>query len=160
MHLDAKRIEERRLDGEGAVGGACIGRVRDLNMVRLVARHQLVAADAVQHCVHDRPLRRRQLQPTLGLGGGQIGDVAATEVEVQRSTLHEDSRPDDLAGLRAAAQRPAAEREVHARLAPAVRLVVAAVVRRRDRTGDHERPDEFAVVSLAEANPARAQPAH
>ena len=73
------------------------GRVGDLHVVGLVLGHQLITADAVQHGVHDRPLRRRGVEAPLGLLGGQVGDVAATEVDVQPAVLDVHPRPHDLA---------------------------------------------------------------
>ena len=46
---------------EGALAAVGVGGVGDLDVVGLVAGHHLVARDALQDCVHDRPLRRGQV---------------------------------------------------------------------------------------------------
>ncbi len=119
MHDDAEFGEERGLDEECLVGRPGVRRVGHVEVVRLVAGHELVAAHAVQHGVHDRPRGRGRPRTALRFGGGQRDRRGAAQVDVQRAALHEDPAPDDLAGLAHALDRRSAEREVDRVLPPA-----------------------------------------
>ena len=73
---------------------------------------------------------------------GSVDRRAAADVHVQRVVLDVDARPDDLAGLRDAAERAAAVGEVHRRLAEAFGAGPAAdEVRGRRGAADLEDPD-------------------
>ena len=86
-------------------------------MVGVVARHELIARDAMQDDVHDGPLRRGLPPAALGFFRGQLDDVAEADVDVQAAAFDEDAAPDDLARAADALQRAAAEPEIHGRLA-------------------------------------------
>ena len=59
MHFEAEFGEHSGFDAAGAMGLLLVGRVDDLDVIGFVAGHHLVAADAIEHCMHDRPLRSR-----------------------------------------------------------------------------------------------------
>jgi len=83
MDFDAKLGHHCGLGGERAIsllGGVGVG---DVDVVCGMARHELVARDAVQQDVHDGPLRRDRLQAALGLLGGKLDGGGAADVCVE-----------------------------------------------------------------------------
>ena len=73
---------------------------------------------------------------------GSVMTLRAAQVHVQRAARHVDARPDDFAGLGNAAQRAAAFREIHRRLAETFRACPAVdEMRRRRAAADLEHPD-------------------
>jgi len=76
VHLDAESIKERCLGCPGPVGCLRVRGVGDLHVIGFVLGHQLVAADAVQHRVHDRPLGSSQREPALRFRFGKLRDVS------------------------------------------------------------------------------------
>ena len=116
-------------------------------------RHELVARDAVQHGVHDRPLRVGRLLAARGLGGRQRDGGAAAEVDLEATVGEVHAGPHDLARPGDAVEGRAARREEHRVLAPPLGARVAALeVRGRDGAGDLEDPHEAPVVVLAPAH--------
>ncbi len=107
-----------------------------------MAGHHLVAADAGQDGVHDRPLGRGELPAVLGLGLRQLDDLAESGVVAKLATVDEDAAPDDPARLADTLDGAATETEVHRGLALARGPLEAAdEVGRRCGTGDEEHPD-------------------
>src|SRR5580658_4985218 len=95
-------------------------------MVGAMPRHHLVLRHAVQNRVHDWPLNRRLAPAPLGLRGRQADHGSASHVAVQRAALNKHAAPDNFSWLADPLERPAAEREIHRRLALAARSAVAA----------------------------------
>ena len=85
VHRQAELTEQGRLRHQGLVGGRGIRSVDHIDVVGLVAGHELVTADAVQNGVHDRPLRRGRVESSLGLLGRQLERGATADVDVQRA---------------------------------------------------------------------------
>ena len=76
VHFEAQLGQHGGFDAAGAVGLLGVGRIDDLDVVRLVARHHLVARDAVEHGVHDGPLRGGLAPAAFGLLLRQLHDFA------------------------------------------------------------------------------------
>ena len=87
MDFDAELGQHGGLGGEGAVGLLRGFGVGDVDVVCVMARHELVARDAVQQDVHDGPLRGDGLQAALGLGGGKFDGGGAADVCMQLAAL-------------------------------------------------------------------------
>ena len=117
---------ESGLGVEGEIGFAGGVGVHDLDMVRLVAGHHLVAGHAVSDRMHDRPLDGGLLPAAFGFGGGERDDLGSAQIHLEATVLDEDAAPDNLARLRDAADRAAAEPEVHRGLSQRVGALVSA----------------------------------
>ena len=123
------------------VGGA-VG-IGHLNMVGPMAGHHLIAADTVQHRVHDRPFAVGQMPAALGFLIRQGDHAGAADVHAQPPTLDKNARPDDFTGMGHAAQGAASFAKKHRRLAHAVRAHVATdIMRRRHRARNFQHPDK------------------
>jgi len=96
---------------EGAVGLLRGLRVGDVYVVCGMARHELIARDAVQQDVHDGPLRRDGLQAALGLLGGKLDGGGEADVCVELAARAEDAAPDDGARLADALRVPPPRRK-------------------------------------------------
>src|SRR4029077_5050316 len=70
-------------DAAAAVGLFAVGRIDDLDVVGLVPSHHLVAADAVEDRVHDRPLRSSLAPPTLGFFLRQLYHLGNAKVAMK-----------------------------------------------------------------------------
>lgn len=112
VNLNAHAGKHGSFSGKRLVGAFRVWRISDLDMVGLVARHHLIARDAMKHSVHDGPLGRGHLPTSLGLLARQLHHGRAPQVGVQRPIFDEDAAPDDLAWLADAFERAAAEAEL------------------------------------------------
>src|SRR5206468_225437 len=133
VNAEAHLLEHRRLGPEGAVGLLGARSVGDLDVVRGMAGHHLVAADPVEDGMEDRPLWGGGFPPPLRLLAGEGHRAGAADVGMELASRDEDPAPDDLPCLRDALQRAAAEAEVHGRLplARGAAVAVDEVLRRR-----------------------------
>ena len=119
-HLDPQRRRHRRAGEETIHRRSGIIGINDLDMIRGVAGHHLVAGDSVENCVHDGPLAGRCFETATCFGVGQGDHMAEAEVHAESIWSDEDAAPDDLAGLgHARAGRPT-HREIHRGLAMAM----------------------------------------
>ena len=114
-------------------------------MVSLVACHHLVAADAVGHGVHDRPLWRGRIEAALGFFFGQCDNLGAAKIHLELAVLDEDAAPHDLAGLGDAVQCASALWEIHGGLAVAVAAFPAADVVLNGRGARYEKDPNILV---------------
>src|SRR5712692_5180209 len=78
-------------------------------MVGFVTGHHLVAGDAVEHGVHDRPLRRGFAPAAFGFLARQFHDSGDAKVAMQSAAHDEDAAPDDVARFGNAFERAAAK---------------------------------------------------
>ena len=82
MHVNPKFLKRRRLDA--AARWACaVGRINHLDVIGLVPRHHLVADDALEHRVHDRPLRRGFAPAPFRFSCGQFDHFAPRQIAMQ-----------------------------------------------------------------------------
>src|SRR5690606_36424450 len=102
-----------------------------MDVVGLMAGHQLIATYPIQHGMHDGPLGRGGLPPPLGLRLGQAYRLSDPEVSVQPAVTDIDAAPDNRTGLTYSAQRTTTQPEIHGRLSPAAGRGVAAIEMRR-----------------------------
>ena len=104
-----------------------VRRINDLDVIGFVPRHHLVARDAVENGVHDRPLRR-------GFTPAPFGFLLREARPLRRRPRSQCSSPCMMKtrlqtmwpGLGNALQRAAAETEIHRRLPFAASPFVAA----------------------------------
>src|SRR5262245_47385665 len=99
MNLDPEFGHCEGLNERGAAGLVFVGRVNDLDMIRLVPRHHLIAGDTVKHRMHDGPLPRRFAPAALGFLSGKLDDTCESNVAVQRAVHNENAAPNDVAWL-------------------------------------------------------------
>src|SRR5579862_5948541 len=146
-HFHPQVAERRGLHCHGLVGGCGAGRISHLDMVGFVTGHHLIARDAVSHGVHDGPLRSGDPPSAFRFFARQIAHAGASEIGFQTAAFHEDAAPNDLARFADAFHRPAAEPEVHGRLALTYLTGIPPdeVLGRRS-AADLEHPHEFALV--------------
>ena len=139
--------------GEGKSVG--IGRrcsVSDLYMVGFMSGHHLITGNAVENTVHHRPLERRFAPTSIGLGTGKACCTTAPNIHFQFTVAHENSRPDNFAGLRNAAHSAAAQSEIHWRLPVGICAGIPAdMVGGWRSTGDLENPHEFGCFCIRSA---------
>src|SRR5690242_18741688 len=139
-----------RLRRERAIGLFRTGRVCHLNVIGLVTRHHLIAADAIGDRVHDGPLRCRDLPAALGLLARQLANGGAAQIGLERAMIDEHPAPHDFARLADAFHYPSAKAEVHGRLTLAHDAGISIdEMPGRCGAADLEYPDELAVVILA-----------
>jgi len=157
MNFQPKLGEHGGFDATGTVGLFLVGRVNNLDVVGLMSRHHLVARNALQDSVHDRPLGRGLTPPTLGLLGWELHHLGYAQITVKLSIHDKHPAPDDGPRSGNALNGAAAEPEVHGRLTLARRALPAAdEMSWWGRARDEEDPDVIvyavALIMLAPAN--------
>src|SRR5271157_3514937 len=111
IDLNAQLGKGRRLDGECQIACVAVRRVCNLNMIRFVPRHHLIARYAVQHRVHHRPLPVGQSPSTLTLLCRELDGSCPSYIGLKSVVLDEDPAPDHLARLRDPLNRRASKRK-------------------------------------------------
>ncbi len=112
--------------------------------------HKLIAGDAVQQGMHDRPLRGDRLQPARGLLRGQFDRGGPAQVDMQRTAFHKNPAPYHVSGLADSVEGAPAQAEVHRRLPFAARLgITARDMRSGNGARDLKDPDEFVDIASA-----------
>jgi len=109
MHRD-------RLGEHGHSRSPLVGRIGNLNMVGFVSRHHLVTADALEHSVHDRPLRGRESQALFGFMLWKGNDFPQAGIESQFSAGQVDPAPDYPTRFADPLAGSATQPEIHRRL--------------------------------------------
>src|SRR5262249_12875574 len=97
MHFQTKFGQRGRFYPTGAVSLPFVRSVNDLNMIGFMAGHHLVAGDAVEYGVHDRPLRRGFAPAALGFLQWQFDNFRDAEIAMKLSIHDEHSAPDNVA---------------------------------------------------------------
>src|SRR4030095_10899474 len=113
VNLEAQLGERGGLNAAGPVGLGFTRRVDNLDMIRRMARHHLVARNSLQHRVHDRPLGGRLAPSAIGFLLGKTDRLRNAEVGGDLPAHHITAAPDDPAGLADPLECPAPKAEVH-----------------------------------------------
>src|SRR5258708_12599699 len=93
MHLEAEFSEHRGFDSAGPMGLLSIGRVNHLDMVGFVARHHLIASNAIEHRMHNRPLWRCFTPTSLGFFLWQLHPFRNPPLPMELPTPHNHPPP-------------------------------------------------------------------
>jgi hypothetical protein len=151
VHFQSKFGEHGGFDTAHAMS-LFFGRgVDDLDVIGFVAGHHLVAANAIKHGVHDRPLRSGLAPAAFGFFLREADNFGDAEVAMQFAVHDEYAAPDDVTWFGNAFEGSATEAEIHWRLAFAARAFEATnEMGGRRCAGDEEDPDVIihAVVSV------------
>src|SRR6266404_4569337 len=83
VNLETEFGEHRGFDTARAMGLLFIRSINDLDVIRLMPRHHLVASDAVEDRVHNRPLRRGFAPPPLRFFRRELHNFRNSEVAMQ-----------------------------------------------------------------------------
>ena len=151
-NFDTKFFESSGLGQHRLIGGGSVTPVSDLNVVSFVTSHQLIAAHAVQYCIHHRPLGRRLLPSALDFCARKIDHRRASKIGEQFVFLYIYAAPDNFSGLADSLQRSAAQRKIHRWLPFAHRASISfrEMLRRRG-AGNLENPNKLSAVLFAVA---------
>src|ERR1043166_636272 len=112
MHVQSEFGEHGGFDAAGAMCLAKTGRIDNLDVIGFVARHHLIAGNAIEHGVHDGPLGRGFSPAMLRFLVRKFDDLRDAEIAVQFAVHHKDSAPYDVAGLGDTLDGAAAEPEI------------------------------------------------
>ena len=117
--------------------------------------HHLVTGDTFQHSVHDRPLWCGFRPASFGLFLRKFHNLRHANVTLQLSPHNKNTTPHNPPRLGNALHRPAAQTEIHRRLALTRRSLPSAdEMSRWRRTGNQKHPNVFtATVDLAGSAP-------
>ena len=135
-----------------------VRRVDDLDVVALVARHHLIARDALQHGVHDRPLRRGELPALVGFRLAAASRLRPGRCRTSACPSSTKTRLQTIQpGLLMPLSVPPPRRKYIGGWRSLRRAFVAAdEMRRRRGAGDEEHPD-VVIRALVLVVPAPAQ---
>src|SRR5262249_25108720 len=105
-------------------------------------RHHLVARDAREDRMHDRPLRSGFLPAPLGFRLGEFYHFGNAQITVELAIHDKNPAPNNVSGFGDPFQRPSAQAKIHRRLTLTHRAFVTSdEVRGRSSAGDEENPD-------------------
>ncbi len=141
IHLYSKASGHRGFAQQRAISGICVCRIDDLDVIRLVFCHELIARHAISHPVHDGPLDRGCIPTTLSFLGRQVNRRSATDIHMQRVISYVNARPHNLTWLGDSPQGTSTIGKVHRRLPAPVGFLPASKMCRWCRAADLEHPD-------------------
>src|SRR5215471_13013332 len=117
MNFEPKFREHRGFDTASSMRLRPARSVNDVDVIRFVASHHLVSRNAIEHSVHDRPLRGGLLPAARGLFLGKFHRLADAKVAMKAAIHDKNPAPNDVPGLGDALDGATTEAEVHRRLA-------------------------------------------